>query len=129
MLFMKDKVILFSGCIVSLGLLAGCTKAGTGGKATINGHVKHHEVSIPGSMVYLKYGAVEFPGNDVNSYDESTLASSGDGHYEFEELKKGNYYIYGVGYDSTISAGVVGGIPIKVKNKTESIEINVPVTE
>ena len=129
MLFMKDIVILFSGCIVSLGLLVGCTKAGTGGKAVINGHVKHHETSIPGSMVYLKYGAIEFPGNDVNSYDESTQASSGDGHYEFKELKKGNYYIYGVGYDSTISAGVVGGIPIKVKNKTESIEINVPVTE
>ena len=129
MLFMKDIGILFSGLIVSLGMLVGCTKAGAGGKAIINGHVKHHEISIPGSIVYLKYGAVEFPGSDVSTYDENTLASSGDGHYEFKELKKGNYYIYGVGFDSTISAGVVGGVPVKIKNKTESIEINVPVAE
>ena len=129
MLFLKNKAILFLGLIISFGILVGCTKAGTGGKATVNGHVKHHETTIPGSMVYVKYGAVEFPGSDVSTYDESTLASSGDGHYEFKELNKGNYYIYGVGYDSTISESVVGGTPIKIKKKTESIEMNVPVAE
>jgi len=43
----------------------------------------------------------------------------------------GEYYLYGVGYDSSISAPVFGGIPIKIKysERKETIEINVPVIE
>jgi len=126
---MKKNGIVYAGVIMWFGVFVSCDKAGTGGQATINGHVKHHNTSVPGSMVYLKYGAVEFPGSDIDLYDESTLSSSGDGHYEFKSLKKGDYYIYGVGYDSTISAAVVGGVPLKIKKKTEIVEMDVPVTE
>lgn len=117
-------IVLCGGCV-----LAACHKEGTGGKATITGHVQHHTTPIPSAIVYIKYGEKEFPGSDVSGYDDNTLASSGDGHYEFEELRKGDYYIYGVGYDSTISETVRGGIPVKIKKKTETVEINVPVTE
>jgi hypothetical protein len=111
--------------------LAACKKNGTGGKATLMGHVKHHSVHIPNAMVYIKYDAKEFPGSDVSVYDASVQASSGDGHYEFEGLRPGNYYVYGVGYDSTISEAVFGGVAVKIKysDRKETLEVDVPVVE
>jgi len=106
-----------------------CKKEGIGGKATITGYVKHHEVYIPSSTVYIKYGATELPGILSADYDDQTIASSVDGHYEFTELNKGDYYLYSTGYDSTIYSDVSGGTPITIKKKAETIEINIPVTE
>ena len=45
--------------------------AGKGGKATITGHVKHHDDAIPNAMVYIKYGAIELPGTNPKDYDDS----------------------------------------------------------
>lgn len=105
-----------------------CTKEGTGGKASINGHVKHHEASIPNAAVYIKYGAKEFPGITTANYDDSTLSSSSDAHYEFINLQKGDYYLYAFGFDTAINAYVKGGLPIKIK-KSQVLETDVPVTE
>ena len=113
-------------CIVMA--IGACTKEGTGGKAEIHGHVKHHEVHIPNAVVYIKYGAKELPAN-ISDYDDEMIASSGDGHYGFDELQKGDYYVYAVGYDSTISETVSGGGPVKIKKKTDKIEFDVAVTE
>ena len=108
--------------------MAACKKEGTGGKAEIHGHVKHHEVHISDAVVYIKYGAKELPDN-ISDYDAETIASSGDGHYEFEELQKGDYFIYAVGYDSTISETVSGGGAIEIRKKTEEVEYDVAVAE
>ena len=114
--------------ICILVLIGACKKEGTGGKAEIHGHVKHHEVHISDAVVYIKYGAKELPDN-ISDYDAETIASSGDGHYEFEELQKGDYFIYAVGYDSTISETVSGGGAVKISKKTEEVEYDVPVAE
>lgn len=109
---MKTRLLLLS---CSLILLFSCTKEGTGGDAELMGTVKHHSLAIPGAIVYIKYGAKEFPGTELSKYDASTTASLSDAHYHFEGLKRGNYYLYGVGYDSSINSVVTGGVAVKIK--------------
>lgn len=104
-----------------------CKKAGTGGKATVQGTVAHHDRLIPNAVVYVKFGASEFPGPSPDLYDMQVNANL-DAFYTIEELHKGDYYLYGVGYDSSISQTVQGGIPIKI-NSNDINEIDVPVTE
>jgi len=58
--------IIALAIIFSLGL-ASCTKEGKGGRVALIGQVKHHDEVIYGSVVYIKYGAKEFPGADVSS--------------------------------------------------------------
>jgi hypothetical protein len=119
------KKLLF---FVPLALaLTSCKKEGIGGSSTIATMAKHHSTPIPYAKVYLKYNAQESPGTDVTAYDDS-LTTDAEGHGHFEELEKGDYYVYGVGYDSSITAVVTGGVPVKLK-KGEEAETVVPVTE
>ena len=104
-----------------------CYKEGTGGKSNISGYVMHHSKLIPNAVVYIKYGAKEFPGTDVAAYDQSITADA-NAHYEFTDLRKGDYFLYGVGFDNSGPYTVVGGIAVKLKyNKTTTTDI--PVTE
>ena len=110
----------------------GCGKSGLpglGGTASIAGYVRHHNNPIPLARVFLKFGAKEFPGSDTTIYNLSVTADSGDAHYKFEGINSGDYYLYGIGYDSTIPKTVLGGVPAEICDGTQSVEINVPVTE
>ena len=110
-------------------LLFSCTpEEGLGGEASISGQVKHHDDPIPNSLVLIKYGATELPGTNAGDYDDQTLASSTDGSFQFESLEKGSYYLYSMGYDSTIVDSVFGGLHVTVK-KGEALEIDIPITE
>jgi len=123
--FQKNILLLTAICLSAV--FSSCHKEGTGGKSSISGSVKHHDASIPNSVVYIKYGTKEFPGTDVSRYDASVTADA-NAHYEFKDLRKGDYYLYGVGYDNTIMEAVTGGIAVKLKYNKET-ETNVPVTE
>lgn len=114
--------------ILILALIMACGKEGPGGKAAIKGKVKHHSSLIPGAVIYIKYGATESPGTDITYYDASVNANA-NAEYEFQDLKSGDYYLFGVGFDSLGPYPVYGGIPVKIKSKTETVEIDVPVTE
>ena len=108
-------------------LIASCKKEGIGGKSTIEGIVAHHGKPIPYSIVYIKYGAKDFPGIDVTTYSDHTTADA-NAHYEYHNLRKGFYYLYAVGFDNSISQSVSGGLGVSIKyNKTS--ETDVPVTE
>lgn len=109
--------------------IIGCTKEGTGGKASIQGNVKHHDELIPGATVYIKYGAKELPGTDSSDYDDQTKADSLGAFYKFENLKKGNYFLYATGFDSEESQTVKGGIPVKINESDENVLTDIPVTE
>jgi len=124
----KTPASILLGFIL-VSVVGACTKPGTGGKAKIAGHVKHHEVHIPSAEVYIKYDATEFPGINLSVYDNQTTAGSTDGYYEFVEMNKGNYYLYAKGYDISISEEVSGGTPVEIKSKKQEVEMNVPVTE
>jgi len=119
-------IILFAIALTCM-LNFSCTKEGTGGKSTVSGYVMHHSQRIPNSIVYIKYGATEFPGTNPTDYS-AYAETGGDAHYVFKNLRDGDYYLYGVGYDKTISMQVSGGVAVKLKyNKTTKSDI--PVTE
>lgn len=109
---MKARHILY--CCV-LGFLLSCSKGGPGGEAGIRGIVKHHSAPIPAAVVYIKYDAKEFPGADLSLYDASVTTSNPEARFEFNGLKRGYYYLYAVGYDSSISSPVSGGLAVHIK--------------
>ena len=109
-------------------LLPSCGKPGSGGKATIRGVVQHHDDPIANAIVYIKYDAVEFPGEDVSVYDASVMADA-NGNYEIADLRKGDYYLFGSGFDTAINDDVIGGIRVTINDRKETIETMVPVTE
>lgn len=112
---------------LGLGLLLfSCYKPGPGGKAVIKGVVKYRTKPIPGATVYIKYGAKEFPGNNVTYYDASVNADA-SANYEFDNLRKGDYYLFGVGYDTAIALTVSGGIYSQITSKSETDNVDVPV--
>lgn len=117
-------IVLLIGTAV---LITSCRKEGTGGKSSVSGQVKHHSNPIPNAVVYIKYGATEFPGTDVSKYDNSVTADA-NANYNFKDLRKGDYYLYGVGYDNTIMEIVTGGVAVKLKYNKETSS-DVPVTE
>lgn len=110
-------------------LFTSCSKnAGTGGKNTIVATVKHHGLIIPNATVYIKYDATEFPGSNTSLYDDYKTAGM-DGKVKFENLKRGDYYFFGIGFDTTINQTVIGGIPVQLLQKSGEKLIDVPVTE
>jgi hypothetical protein len=118
--------------VLLLGLAAifssGCTpEPGPGGNGEIKGSCAHHARLIPNTRVFIKYGTVNSPGTDLSVYDDSTVAGS-DARFSFKDLEKGNYYLYGIGFDSSISLPVTAGVPV-VLDKKEVQDILIPVTE
>lgn len=98
------------------------------GNASLSGAVMHHNDSIPNAKVYLKINALEFPGTFSGLYDDSLVCHEWQG-YNFSHLKKGNYYLYSIGYDSSIHAPVSGGLPVKIDVAGKNIHIDIAVTE
>src|SRR3989344_1288105 len=116
------KHLLFASLsIIIVFTLGSCKKEGTGGKSSVSGNVKHHQELIPNAVVYIKYGATEFPGADISLYDDQ-ITSDTNAHYEFKDLQKGDYYLYGVGLDNAET--VTGGIGI-ILNRNKSSENDV----
>ncbi len=100
--------------------------AGKGGNATLKVTPQHHADNIDSCTVFLKYNAQDMPG----SYDEEVkcVLENGIPVATFSGLKKGDYYVYGRGWDPDIEQVVVGGTPYKITEET-TYNINVPVTE
>lgn len=101
---------------------------GLGGKARIRGVASHHAAVIPSTRVFIKYDANESPGTLTTLYDDSTVAGS-DGRFEFSELQRGVYYLYGIGWDSAIGQVVRAGIPVVLTERNEVEDVILPVTE
>jgi hypothetical protein len=104
-----------------------CKKEGIGGKSSISGYVNHHGLRIPNAVVYIKYGATEFPGTDLAKYDDKTT-SDASAYYEIKNLRRGNYYLYSLGFDNSINEVVSGGVAVKLLYN-KSADTDIPVTE
>ncbi len=117
--------------IVTLALVGlswnSCTEEGPGGTARIEGVTAHHEDLIPNANLYIQYGSLESPGIDPSLYDDSTT-SNANAEFVFSGLEKGDYYVFGIGFDSAIGQTVRAGIPVTLKSG-ETVEVTVPVTE
>ena len=124
---MKKNVTLLLCC--TLIASAACNKEGVGGKADIIGVVKRQGTPIPNAVVYIKYGATDFPGFNTSEYNDYVTAASTDASFKFENLYKGDYYLWARGFDNSISQDVSGGITVQIKKKKETVETNIPVKE
>lgn len=121
-----NKLLIFS-TLASL-IFTSCEKEGIGGEGKFFGNIMHHNIPIPNATIYIKYGAEEFPGDDISIYDDSQEADS-TGYYSFDNLNKGDYYLYSRGYDATILDSVSGGIRARIVKKGAEVEVSVPTTE
>ncbi len=100
--------------------------AGKGGKATLKVMPAHHEKQIDSCTVYIKYNTRDAPA----TYDDSvkTQIAGGVPTATFTELKKGDYYLYGRGWDKDIQQVVTGGIPVTITQEAV-VPVNLPVSE
>lgn len=99
---------------------------GKGGNTTLKVTPQHHGDNIDSCTIYIKYNVQDKP----SFYDEEVkcLMENGKPVATFTSLNKGNYYIYGKGWDPGIEQNVEGGIPYTI-TEDGTKEITVPVTE
>ncbi len=119
------SVLLFAACERKQPTPVG-GKGGKGGNATLKVTPQHHGENIDSCTIYLKYNAQDKP----SAYDEEVkcVKENGKPVATFTNLNKGNYYVYGDGWDPDIEQEVEGGIPYTITEETTK-EITVPVTE
>jgi len=104
--------------------------SGKGGNATLQATPQHHGKNIDSCTIYIKYNTSDAPAD--GKYDDSAVCVpiSGKPVATFTQLKKGPYYLFGKGWDPSISQGVIGGTPYTIPDTTVSTyTLNVPVTE
>lgn len=129
---MKKVTAIVSILALSICSLTSCDDrndpelGGKGGSATLRVTPQHHGENIDSCTISIKYNAQDKPAN----YDEEVkcVMENGKPVATFSNLKKGNYYVYGKGWDADIEQDVVGGIPYTITEE-KSIDITVPVTE
>lgn len=79
--------------------------------------------------MYVRFGSKDFPGSAPTDYDMTVVGDANEEHVHIKSLRKGYYYLYSVGYDSTISAVVTGGQSYKITSKSGDHDVDVAVTE
>lgn len=101
------------------------TVGGKGGNAILNVTAQHHNKNIDSCKIYIRYNATS-----AGAYDDSAncVTVNGIPVAKFSGLKKGDYYLYGDGWDPSIEEEVKGGAPITVTEEKEQ-NIYVAVTE
>ena len=121
-IFLLSIAILYTGCKKK-------TSAGLGGNANLKITAIHHAAVIDSCKVYIKFNSSEAV--TIGEYELSEWIKKddqGNSYIIFKGLKKGDYYIYGEGYDPSILNNVKGGLPYTINEETD-ISINLPVTE
>jgi hypothetical protein len=129
---MERKLEIACFLMLTAALVTGCNRkdkqplAGKGGNTTLRMTPMHHSVNIDSCTVYIRYNATDAS----SSYNDSAkcIAVGGKPVAVFPQLKKGKYYIFGQGWDGTISRAVRGGIPYEI-TLDGSLDLILPVTE
>jgi hypothetical protein len=122
---MKIKILFFFALLITL---SSCKKNQLGGSSVIKGKVSHHSKAISNAIIYIKFNAKEFPGNEIELYDHS-LSSDVNGEFSIA-CYKGDYYLFAKGIDDQLSQqkNVSGGVPVNIRNN-EIVEMNLAVSE
>lgn len=112
-----------------------CTyTAGEGGNVTIVAFPKHHGVAIVRDSLYpdsafIKFNATNSPGTSPGDFDKIVVGESGEDHVRIGGLKRGKYFIFMTGFDTSISMRLTGGIPFEISQTSGEINLDVPVVE
>lgn len=130
---MKKPILIILASLLMLTI--GCKKpddnpsiGGKGGNATLKVTPRHHGRQIDSCTIYIKYNSVDAPSD--GRYDDSaqTVLISGIPVATFAGLKAGNYYLYGYGWDPTLSPPqhVKGGYAYPIQQETaQSVDLAV----
>ncbi|HTA60801.1 MAG TPA: hypothetical protein VK835_00015 [Bacteroidia bacterium] len=104
---MKAKFIFIALIGFLITSISSCTKAGTGGNATVICkvyNVDNGSAPVNGATVYVKYGQSTAPSANNTGYDDHKTAVAGSNSVTFTGLKQGTYYFYAEGNAGTASA-------------------------
>ena len=127
---MKTKLIILLLLIVTTSF--SCkkkSKAGLGGNANLKVATQHHGLIIDSCTISIKFNSLDAPSDGMYDLTQKvSKGNAGDSFTIFKGLKAGDYYVYGIGWDPSISNNVKGGIPYTIDNETD-LSIIVPVTE
>ena len=98
---------------------------GKGGTAWLSVVAQHYGEDLDSCIVYIKYNTLDIP----QQYDDSQLVVKIDGRARaiFTDLKQGNYYIYGKGWDNVRSVPVAGGFPFTIKSEGAKDNMELPL--
>ena len=137
--FIMHKIsLLFFG--LSVCLFLSCKKAeekcvgGPGGNLTVKVYLQHAEHAVVNlknyrDTVYIKYNVKEYPGSDPSDYDATLIGEWPGDYVAIPNLKCGNYFLYGAGYESVHGYRVAGGIPFTTDKKEGEVSVTIPVSE
>jgi hypothetical protein len=100
---MKTKIIFLALTTLAIAALESCTKAGTGGNATVICNVSNgiNNDKLSNITVYIKYGQSTAPSQNTSGYDDHKQAVGTKA--TFTGLKQGTYYFLITAYDSAVS--------------------------
>ncbi|HTA60800.1 MAG TPA: hypothetical protein VK835_00010 [Bacteroidia bacterium] len=99
---MKAKFIFIAFIGFLIASICSCTKAGTGGKATVICKIINNVNSdtLSDLTVYIKYGQKTAPSSNTSGYDDHKEAAPRSNTVTFTGLNQGDYYFYVTGKDS-----------------------------
>ena len=132
----KYLKLLLLGLPVFLGSCSNCSKesvsptdtAGKGGNATLHITPRHHDKQIDSCTIYVKYNAVDTPANGVFDDSAKCMQVAGVPIATFSGLRKGKYYLFGYGWDPSLTPAqhVRGGYAYSLTTETDqNIELAV----
>jgi hypothetical protein len=91
---------------------------GKGGNATLQIKPVHGSgEEVDNCTIYIKYNTLDMPTDGV--YDDSVKCNlvNGEPLGVFVNLHRGNYYLYGKGYNPDHNDEVKGGLPFHIGNE------------
>lgn len=112
-----------------------CTYGGLGGNVTLVVSPEHHGLPIISTSTYpdtafIKYNAINSPGDSPSAYDLIVVGDSGEDHVHIENLLPGKYIVFMTGWDTTNTGfRVRGGLGIEITQSTGTLEKVIPVSE
>lgn len=123
------KNLFFPSLLVLAFAFFSCQKAGLEGQNTLVLKPQHHGLPIKGAIAYLKFNESELPDTNASAFDHVVRGEANEDHIHVENLNKGKYYVYCIGFDSSISQQVRGGVPVVINTKSGETDKEIPVTE
>jgi hypothetical protein len=111
-----------------------CEYGGSGGNTAIVAKPQHHGAAIISSAAYpdtayIKYNAIDLPGINPSDYDLVIAGEDGEDHVHIPGLKRGKYFVYMTGWDTTINERVTGGTAYILTASSGEVDVLVPVVE